>query len=74
MRSLFAKDAGRFERMSFRFEDWLVDWSKHIATDETMKRDYARDGMHPGPRANKNFGLATAEFILGRGLRAGEKP
>ena len=44
------------------------------ATDETMKRDYARDGMHPGPRANKTFGLATAQFILGRGLGAEEKP
>jgi hypothetical protein len=44
------------------------------ATDETMKRDYARDGMHPGPRANQTFGSATARFILGRGLCAREKP
>jgi hypothetical protein len=43
-------------------------------TDETLKRDFARDGMHPGPVANKAFGVATAQFILSRGLGAKEKP
>ena len=30
------------------------------AKDETLKRDFARDGMHPGPVANKTFGVAAA--------------
>jgi hypothetical protein len=45
------------------------------AMEEALKRDFARDGMHPGPLTNKAFGLATARFVLGRdGLRAKEKP
>jgi hypothetical protein len=43
------------------------------ATDERLKRDFARDGMHPGPLSNKAFGLATARFILSQGLGAKEK-
>jgi hypothetical protein len=45
-----------------------------FATEEALKRDFARDGMHPGPTANKAFGLATAQFILSQGLGAEEKP
>ncbi|MGI5865051.1 MAG: glucose-6-phosphate isomerase [Myxococcales bacterium] len=37
MRDLFAQDPSRFERLSLRFEDWLVDYSKNRVTDETMK-------------------------------------
>ena len=36
MRDLFADDPGRFERYSIQFEDILVDYSKHIITDETL--------------------------------------
>jgi hypothetical protein len=43
------------------------------ATEAALKRDLARDGMHPGPLANKAFGLATAQFILGRGFGAKEE-
>jgi len=37
MRDHFARDPARFERMSLRFEDWLIDVSKHRADDETMR-------------------------------------
>lgn len=37
MRDLFAQDPSRFEKLSLRFEDWLVDYSKNRVTDETMK-------------------------------------
>ncbi|RKY59990.1 MAG: glucose-6-phosphate isomerase [Candidatus Neomarinimicrobiota bacterium] len=36
MRDMFAEDPGRFERYSIQFEDILVDFSKHLITDETM--------------------------------------
>jgi glucose-6-phosphate isomerase len=36
LRDLFARDAGRFDRFSLRFEDILVDFSKNIITRETM--------------------------------------
>jgi len=42
------------------------------ATDEALKRDFGRDGLHPGPLSNKIFGLAVAQFILGRGFAAKE--
>jgi|FEC22Drversion2_1045045.scaffolds.fasta_scaffold00355_20 hypothetical protein len=38
------------------------------ATDDVMKSDVARDGSHPGPKANRAFGLATSRFVLDRGL------
>ncbi len=37
MRALFAEDPSRFERFSLRFEDWIVDTSKHRVTAETTK-------------------------------------
>lgn len=37
MRELFAEDPGRFERMHLNFEDILVDYSKNIIIDETIK-------------------------------------
>jgi len=43
------------------------------AREEALKRDLARDGMHPGPLSNKAFGLAAAQFILDRGFGAKEK-
>ena len=42
----------------------------HLATEETMRLDLARDGKHPGPKANEIFGLATSRFALSRGLLA----
>ena len=37
----------------------------HLAAEETMRLDLARDGKHPGPRANESFGLATSRFRRG---------
>jgi len=37
MRSLFAQDSQRFEKFHLFFQDILVDFSKHIITEETMK-------------------------------------
>jgi len=37
MRELFADDPERFTRFSTRFEDILVDYSKNIITEETLK-------------------------------------
>ena len=36
------------------------------AREATLAYDFARDGMHPGPIANKTFGLSAARFILSR--------
>jgi glucose-6-phosphate isomerase len=36
MKTLFAQNPKRFEEMSMRFEDILLDYSKNIATDETF--------------------------------------
>jgi glucose-6-phosphate isomerase len=37
MRELFAEDPNRFTKFSTTFEDTLVDYSKNIITDETIK-------------------------------------
>jgi glucose-6-phosphate isomerase len=37
MRELFRQDPSRFERMSLRFEEMLVDYSKNRVTAETMR-------------------------------------
>lgn len=37
MRELFAEDPKRFEKMSTKFEDILIDYSKNITADETLK-------------------------------------
>jgi glucose-6-phosphate isomerase len=36
MKSLFIENPARFEQMSLRFEDILLDYSKNIITDETL--------------------------------------
>ncbi len=36
MKTLFAENPKRFEQMSLRFEDILLDYSKNIITDETL--------------------------------------
>jgi len=36
MRKLFAEDSERFNRYSIQFEDILVDYSKHIITEDTL--------------------------------------
>jgi glucose-6-phosphate isomerase len=37
IKQLFAEDAGRFSRFSFRFNDTVIDFSKNIITEETIK-------------------------------------
>ena len=37
MKTLFEKDAARFDKMSVRFNELLFDYSKNIITDETKK-------------------------------------
>jgi glucose-6-phosphate isomerase len=37
LRELFATDPGRFERLSLRLDDLLLDYSKNRVTDETMR-------------------------------------
>ena len=36
MKDLFASDPDRFDRLSIRFNDILVDYSKNRVTDETL--------------------------------------
>ena len=36
MRDLFAADPNRFEHLSLRFDDWLLDFSKNRVTPETL--------------------------------------
>ncbi len=36
MKELFSADSDRFEKMSVRFEDLLLDYSKNIITEETL--------------------------------------
>jgi glucose-6-phosphate isomerase len=37
MRELFAEDAARFDKFSFRFEDILIDYSKNLVNADTIK-------------------------------------
>lgn len=37
MKQLFAKDPDRFQKFSFRFNDTVIDFSKNIMTEETMR-------------------------------------
>ncbi len=37
MRELFEQDDNRFQKFSLTFNDWLVDYSKNIITEETLQ-------------------------------------
>jgi glucose-6-phosphate isomerase len=37
MRDLFAADPDRFRKFSLRFEDFLIDYSKHLLNEETLR-------------------------------------
>ncbi len=41
LRDLFKADAARFERLSLRFHDLLIDYSKHRVTGETLRLLFA---------------------------------
>jgi glucose-6-phosphate isomerase len=77
MRSAFAADPGRFDALSLRLDDLLLDVSKCLVTGETlaMLRDLARaagvearrDAMFAGEKINTTEGRA----VLHTALRAG---
>jgi len=74
MRDLFAEDPGRFERYSIQFEDILVDFSKHLITDETMNLliklaeethlKSAIDAMFAGEKINETENRAVLHTAL----------
>jgi glucose-6-phosphate isomerase len=74
MRDLFAADPERFERFSIRWEDMIVDYSKHRITPETMsllqllarESEVAawRDRMFAGEKINFTEGRAVLHIAL----------
>jgi glucose-6-phosphate isomerase len=74
MRELFSRDSGRFERFSLRQGDLLLDYSKHRATDETMRLlralaraagvEAMRDRMFAGEPINLTEGRAVLHVAL----------
>jgi glucose-6-phosphate isomerase len=74
MRDLFAADPRRFERFSLEANGLLVDYSKHRATDETMRLlfDLARqarvfewrDRMFSGDKINRTENRAVLHVAL----------
>src|SRR6478736_6408971 len=74
MRELFAKDPQRFARMSREACGVFVDWSKHRATDETMRLLFAlakqadvegwRDKMFAGAKINGTEDRAVLHVAL----------
>ncbi len=74
MRELFAQDPARFTRFSLRHEDILVDFAKHIATDETIRLlmtlarqeevEIWRDRMFAGEKINFTEGRAVFHVAL----------
>src|SRR5438105_5035463 len=74
MRALFAQDPARFDRFSLRLDDLLVDFSKHRATDETLKLLYAlarqqkveerRERMFAGEKINGTEDRAVLHVAL----------
>ena len=74
MRDLFARDPARFSKMSRSACDLTVDYSKHIATEETMKLlfDLARqakieayrDEMFAGKKINRTEDRAVLHVAL----------
>jgi glucose-6-phosphate isomerase len=74
LRALFAADAGRAERMTLEAAGWTLDFSKHLATDETLRRLVAlaeavdvagrRDAMFRGERINTTEGRPVLHVAL----------
>jgi glucose-6-phosphate isomerase len=74
MRDLFAADPERFARFSVRWEDLIVDYSKHRITPETMSLLFAlaresevtswRDRMFAGEKINVTEGRAVLHTAL----------
>jgi glucose-6-phosphate isomerase len=74
LREWFRRDSGRFERFSERIGDLLVDFSKHLITDDTLRllRELARerrveelrDRMFAGERINNTENRAVLHVAL----------
>ncbi|HEX4953856.1 MAG TPA: glucose-6-phosphate isomerase [Thermoanaerobaculia bacterium] len=74
LRAAFAADPGRFERFSLRLGDLLVDVSKNLITDETMRLLVAlaeetgvatlREGMFAGEAINSTEGRPVLHVAL----------
>ena len=74
MRELFAEDKGRFERLSLRLGDLLLDYSKNRVTSETMALlcelaraagvEAMRDKMFAGEPINLTEGRAVLHVAL----------
>ncbi|MDF1586130.1 glucose-6-phosphate isomerase [Marinimicrococcus flavescens] len=75
LRDLFAADKSRFERFSCRFEDLLLDYSKHLATGETLRLllDLARERDVEGWRqrmvAGRKINASEGRAVLHTALR-----
>jgi glucose-6-phosphate isomerase len=74
LREWFKKDPTRFDRMSARLDDLLVDYSKHLVTDETLRLlrrlaadcgvEALRDRMFAGERINFTENRAVLHVAL----------
>jgi glucose-6-phosphate isomerase len=74
MRELFEDDADRFKKFSIPFEDILVDYSKNIMTEETLRLLFelaneielkpAIDAMYGGTAINKTENRAVLHVAL----------
>ncbi len=74
LRDWFAADPGRAERMSARLDDLLVDYSKHLVTDDTLRLlrrlarlrgvEALRDRMFAGERINVTEDRAVLHVAL----------
>ncbi len=74
LRTLFAQDAGRFERFSLALDDLLVDYSKQRVTTDTMRLltalaqatgvEALRDQMFAGAPINGTEGRAVLHVAL----------
>jgi len=63
MRALFATDPRRFDRYSLAHAGILLDYSKHLVTDETMQR------LNNEVTGNKKEPAAVAkQFLQDQGL------
>jgi glucose-6-phosphate isomerase len=74
MRELFLDDPDRFKKLSIQFEDILIDYSKNIITEETLRlltelaQDTdlkpAIDAMYGGAAINKTEGRSVLHIAL----------
>jgi glucose-6-phosphate isomerase len=74
MRELFLDDPDRFKKLSIQFEDILIDYSKNIITEETLRLlvelanetdlKPAIDAMYGGAAINKTEGRSVLHIAL----------